>query len=144
MLSQEERARLLDEALSRVSVAWRRETFDRPVELLMEVMSPTRPDQQRLAVLLRRDGDIQIEYHVAGKRGSPFELLLGPCDEYEKCVAEAARIVADLLAERLLLAYDRGFFKSGNRFVEPSEVTPEVRDHLKWSTSWHGSHDFER
>jgi len=144
MLSQEKRAHLLDEALSKISVPWRRESFAEPLELLMEVVSPTRPDQQRLVVLLRRDGDIQVEYHVAGKRGSPFELLLGACDEYEQCVAEAARIVADLIAERLVLAYDGSFWKGGRRFLKPSEGTTEIRNDLKWITSWQASHDFER
>ena|ERR1044071_530696 len=151
MLSQAQRAHLLQQALSEIPVAWAVTTKSDSrssvelVELRMDLPSPTRPAEQQLAVLLRPDGDIQIEYHVAGQRGSPFEWLLGPCARREQeCVTEAKRIVVDLLAERLVLAYDGRLFRGGRRFVSPSELGAAGRRHLTWVTSWRGTYDWHR
>ena len=72
---------LLDQALARAipdSRGWtRRQTpaDSHAFEYWVEVRSPTRPTVQHLRILLRHDGDIQVEYHDANKSGSPFELL---------------------------------------------------------------------
>ncbi len=81
MVNQEERIRLLDDALSRAipeSSAWARgklSSFAGEPEFWTEVRSPLRPTIQCLKVVLRWDGDIQVEFHIANKPGSPFEAL---------------------------------------------------------------------
>jgi hypothetical protein len=42
----------------------------------IEVPSPLCPSTQRLNIVRRRAGEIQIEYHFAVKRGSLFEILI--------------------------------------------------------------------
>src|SRR6266478_2633313 len=99
--------RLLDEALARAipdSRSWTRRQAppdSHEFEYWLEVRSPTRPTVQHLRILLRHDGDIQVEYHDADKSGSPFELLFVLEAGHEKeAIKQASLFVADVLAER--------------------------------------------
>jgi hypothetical protein len=60
----------------------------------------------------------------------------------EEAIKQASRFVADLLAERLVLGYGKDAFRGGRRFLIPS-LAEANRRHLKWSTSWLGTHDWE-
>jgi hypothetical protein len=107
----------------------------------IEVRSPLRPLVQRLNILLRPDGDIQVEYHVSDKRGSPFETLIVLADGQEAAaIEEASGVVADLLAERLVLAQSEGPFRGDIRFLKPSSL--QDRRRLSWITSWLGTFDW--
>jgi hypothetical protein len=141
--------RLLDEALARAipeSREWGRGQSPAGTgdfEYWVEVRSPARPTVQRLRILLRHDGDIQVEYHIAEKSGSPFELLFVLEAGHEKeAIKQASLFVADVLAERVVLAYGKGLFKGGRRFLIPP-LAEANRRHLKWSTSWLGTYDWQ-
>lgn len=140
---------LLDQPLARAipdSRGWtRRQTpaDSHEFEYWVEVRSPTRPTVQRLRILLRHDGDIQVKYHIAGKSGSPFELLFVlEAGHEEEAIKRASQFVADILAERLVLVYSKGVFKTGRRFLIPP-LAEASRRHLKWSTSWLGTYDWQ-
>lgn len=152
LISQGDRIRLVNEALAREapdSNRWARgnspATSDFRGQSLywIEVRSPLRPAVQRLNILLRHDGDIQVEYHIGGKRGSPFEMLFVLEEGQESAGIEGvARFVADVLAERLALAYSQSLFKGGRRFFKPGSLTESHRHSLSWITSWLGTFDW--
>ena len=144
--------RLIDDAFARrvpESSGWKRERSPATSgsrgqsEYRIEVRSPLRPAVQRLNILLRYDGDIQVEYHITGKRGSPFEMLIVLAEGQEAAaIEEASLFVADLLAERLVLANAKGVFKGGRRFLKPSSLTKSDRHSFSWITSWLGTFDW--
>lgn len=114
LFNQGARMQLFEEALSRAipeSRAWPRGSLPATPassgqsEYWTEVRSPLRPTFQSLKVVVRWDGDIQVEYHIAGRPGSPFEVLFPvPPGEDAQVIEAVSVFVADLLAERLLLA----------------------------------------
>src|ERR1700745_317664 len=141
--------RLLDEALAHAipeSREWTRGQVPADsleFEYWVEVRSPTRPTVQHLRILLRHDGDIQVEYHDANKSGSPFELLfILEAGHEEEAIKQVSLFVADVLAERLVLVYGKGVFRGGRRFLIPALVEANRR-HLKLSTSWLGTYDWQ-
>lgn len=150
MIRQEDRIRLLDDALAREVPDSRERARERSLtdsgssrqlEYWIEFPSLLRPTAQRLVVLLRRDGDMQVEYHIADKVGSPFEMLFDVRDGQERsAIEEVSRFVADLLAERLVLAYAKGLFKGGSYFLPPESLTDQHR--FSWITSWLGTFDW--
>lgn len=152
-MNQSDRARQLDDALASVlpeSRAWTRHhptaasasSLD-PLGYWLEIDSPVRPGDQRLVVLLRPDGDIQVEYHVRGRREEPFEALFPIPDGREaEAIKEVAEFVRDLVAERLTLAYARGFLRGGRRFIAPDELARD-RPQFLWATSWRGTYDWQ-
>jgi hypothetical protein len=96
-----------------------------------------------LTILLRHDGDIQVEYHIAGQRGSPFEqLFVFKDDQAANAVDDVARCVAALLSEQLILGYAKGLFRGGPRFFAPSFLTDSIRRQLRWITSWRATYDW--
>jgi hypothetical protein len=112
-------------------------------EYWVEVRSPARPTVQHLRIFLRHDGDIQVEYHDASKSGSPFELLfILEAGHEEEAIKQASLFVADVLSERLVLVYSKGVFRGGRRFLIPA-LAEANRRHLKWSTSWLGTYDWQ-
>jgi hypothetical protein len=140
---------LLDEALARTipeSREWARGQSPAgrdESEYWVEVQSPARPTVQHLRILLRHDGDVQVEYHDAKKSGSPFELLfILEAGHEEEAIKQASLFVADVLAERLVLVYSKGVFRGGRRFLIPA-LAEANRRHLKWSTSWLGTYDWQ-
>ena len=149
-MAQEHRLHLLDEALALAvpeSRAWARRAWPEneafPTEYSIDVPSPLRPEAQHLTILLRHDGDIQVEYQIAGERGSPFEaLFVINDDQAADAIDEVARFVADLLSEKGILAYAKGFWRGGRRFLAPSILTDSARPELLWTTSWRGTYDW--
>src|SRR5262245_59560198 len=137
MVNTDERARLLDETLARRVPnpdQWARfkRSFDGPSagsEVWVEYPPLDQLQGQHLVVLLRRDGDVQVEWHVSGERGSPFELSM-PCDvqPLNEVIDEAAKFVADVLSENIILAYHDGLFRGGRRFLRTVEVADARRD----------------
>ena len=114
---------------------------DAPREYWMEAASPIQPTAQKLVVRLRHDGDLQVEYHVEGKRGSPFEALFLVPDHEEVAVTTAvAHFVSDLVNERLVLAYADGIIGGGRRFLALEKLAMTSRG-LSWVTSWRGTYD---
>lgn len=94
--------------------------------------------------MLRWGGDIQVEYHICDKPGSPFEALFPVPKGEEAEVIEAVSVfVADLLAERPVLGYEKGFFKGGRRFDTPGPLTESRRCKFRWTTSWLGTFDWQ-
>ena len=149
MVDQETRIRLLEDALSRAipeSYAWARGRSSVTPDLLQywtEVRSSLRPTVQSLKVVLRNDGDIQVEYHIADKPSSPFEMLFVlPAGQESEAIKAVSQFVADLLAERLILVYAKSLFKGGRRFVAPGSITELNRHTLRWTTSWLGTFDW--
>jgi hypothetical protein len=149
MVSQEHRKCLLDEALARAipeSRGWTRgqtPAGTAEFQYWIEVRSPVRPTAQRLRILLRHDGDIQVEHYIADKAGSPFEVLFVLAAGKEpEAIEQASLFVAEVLAERLVLVCAKGFFKGGRRFITPA-LAKSDRRHLEWSTSWLGAHDWQ-
>ena len=153
MISQQDRVRHLNEALARAvpkSLEWIRRTsasIPAPASesvYSIEIQSPVRPESQRLVILLRQDGDIQVEYHIANKKGTPFEVLFPLCEGQEGEVIEnVSAFVADLLSERLVLAYAKRWLKGGRRFLVAQNITESERRTLRWITSWLGTYDWE-
>jgi hypothetical protein len=149
MYNQQDIILLLDDALLRAipeSGAWVRvrtsARSDEP-QYWIEVRSPLRPSTQHLNILLRHDGEIQIEYHFTVKSGSPFEMLIPLVAGRELAgIEEATLFVADLLAERLVLVHTKGVFRGGRRFLNPCSLTESARRDLSWITSWLGNFDY--
>jgi hypothetical protein len=152
MISQEDRIRIINGAFARrvaASSGWARERLPATsgprgeTEYRIEVRSPLRPALQRLDIVLRHDGDIQVEYHIADKRGSPFEMLIVLAEGQEAvAIEEASLFVADILAERLVLANAKGIFRGGRRFLKPGSLTESDRRGFNWITSWLGTFDW--
>lgn len=109
----------------------------------IEIQSPVRPVARRLRVHLRHDGDIQAEFHIEGKPGSPFEcLFVLQAGHEEEAIERVSRFVTDLITERIVLAYAKGILKGGRRFLVPG-LAESDRRHLKWTSSWLGTHDWQ-
>jgi hypothetical protein len=148
-MRQEDKIRLMDESLVRAlpeSHGWARGRWTAGTDgfgYWIEVESRARPIVRRLRIVLRHDGDIQVEFHIDGKPGSPFECLfvLQAGDE-EQAIEDVSRFVGHLIAERLVLGYARGMFRGGRRFLAPERAESDRR-HLKWTTSWLGTHDWQ-
>jgi hypothetical protein len=108
----------------------------------LEWLSPVRAETDRLALVLRDGGDLQLEYHVQGKRGTPFEVLWdGDPASDESILEEAVSLVADLLSERRVLAMHPGLFRGGRDFPTAAEVTGPSGDRFRWIVSWRGTYD---
>jgi hypothetical protein len=148
MVSAEKRQQLAEDALARrvpSSTSWShsRRQFESPpgTDIWFEYPSPDQRQGQHLVLLLRRDGVVQVEWHVAVKKGSPFELFL-PTDRdpVETVIDEAAQFVADVLRDDVVLAYQGGWIGGGGRFLERHEVPGARRDlRFLWIVSWNGT-----
>ena len=107
-----------------------------------EVESPAVPGR-RLEVVLREDGDVDVCVHwdpsARGPEEAHFPVEEGRAPDTYRAVAT---LVADLAAERLVVAFRRGWFRGGREFLRPSELTPERRRTLSWIVSWRGTHDW--
>ena len=95
---------------------------------------------KRIAVVIRPDGDIQVEFHIDGRSGSPFEALFAvPEGSEESAAGEVCGFVTALLNERIVLAVDGRPFRGGNRWISPNDLGG-IRN-LAFSASWGGSFD---
>ena len=150
-IGQKERRRLLETVLAHAipdSKNWKRELTSTPgfpenESYWMEVHSPNRPTEQSLVVMLRPDGNIQVEYHIASEPGSPFEsfFILPPGSEPD-AIEQISRFVAELLTEKVVLTWRKGFFRGGRYFIPIDLLTKYERSKLRWITSWLGTFDW--
>ena len=51
--------------------------------------------------------------------------------------------VAELLAERLVLAFAKSFLRGGRCFLDPKTITESERRSLRWIASWLGTYDWQ-
>ena len=145
----ESRLAILDKALAAKlpeAAQWPREqrVFPDPkpgTDIWIETRNPA---GQHLALLLRRDGDVQVSWEVPAR--GVYELFLAvPEDEYEEGVTEAAAFVSNVINERVVLAWDGSFFRGGRRFIPTAEVAQaRAKRTIKWMASWGATHDWAR
>ena len=126
-LSDPDRIELLDRQIARLlpeAAGWSRgqETFPAPsagTDIWIE--PPPARDDQRLLLLLRRDGDMQVAWHVPNH--SDFECFFVVAEEeYEQGISAALSLVADVLAERVVLVHDTSWFSMRGSFVPLEEL----------------------
>ncbi len=93
------------------------------------------------------DVDVRLEYdapHPATGRGpaeAHFLIATEGAAGDADALAAVARFVADLLAERFVLALRSGWFRGGREFLAPAELTPERRRGFDRVVSWRGAYD---
>lgn len=64
-------------------------------------------DSKRLCVVLRDDGDVQVEFHIEGQRGSPLSSSMLPrTNPRRRQRRKIETFVQDLVEKRLVLALD--------------------------------------
>ncbi|HET7549766.1 MAG TPA: hypothetical protein VFK04_00655 [Gemmatimonadaceae bacterium] len=110
----------------------------------VETFSSTAPDGRKLAVGI--GGHEITVYFFVGPTGTgrgPYEAN-GTVPEGDETgfLEEGARFVADLVEERLVLVSRQGWLRGGTDFIEPAELTPELRRRLEWIASWRGTYDW--
>jgi hypothetical protein len=104
------------------------------------IVGEWRHGSRRLAVLVRNDGDVQVEFHVPDETGSPFEALFVVPPGEEPQVAQAvSEFVERLLSEELVLAIDGRFMRGGRLWLKSKEL--ETAKHPAFVLSWRGSFD---
>ena len=118
-------------------------------ERLLAALTPQRTEgvvdertagPKRLAVVVRPDGDVQVEFHVGGRPGSPFEaLFVIPAGAEENAVREIADFVTSLVDETIVLVYDDHPVRGGRRWVPAAEL--DRTKGVAFASSWHGSFD---
>ena len=97
-------------------------------------------ESKRLRVVVREDGDVDVEFHVRGRRGTPFEAhYVVPKGEEEEAAAEIAQFVDDLLAERLVYSSRTRLFRGTRRWLRPEELPRPTRPGSV--VSWRGTYD---
>jgi hypothetical protein len=149
---QESKARILDEVLAKrlpESRSWPRCHLpmgqvlkDEQRSTWIEIPSPVRPDEQRLCIHLRHDGDIQVEYYLEGKQFPREWLFILPEGEERGAIESVVQFVEDILNERLVLAKRRGFWKCAD-YLSADQVERD-RGKWVWVTSWQGTYDWKR
>src|SRR5438876_11824519 len=83
----------------------------------IQVPAPETAPDRHLVIHLRPDGDLQVEFHIPKRRGSPFEqLIVIPDEAFEEALDEAVAFVSRLLKEDLVLAWDSRLLGGGRRF----------------------------
>ena len=95
---------------------------------------------QSLALVRRPGGELLLEYHVQGKRGSPFELLWIGDPESGDVAEHIARFVVELLTERRVLAMARRFWWGERQFPLIAELTAPKSKRFSWVVSWRGTY----
>lgn len=96
--------------------------------------------RKRLSVVVRPDGDVQVEFHVRGRRGSPFEALFTVTEGSEEAAGdEICTFVGKILDEQTVLAVDGRLFRGGQRWLAPDELA--TLGNLEFAASWRGSFD---
>jgi hypothetical protein len=96
----------------------------------------------RLVIRERDPADLEVALFVPDKRGSPFEqLLIGTRAEELDVAAAAVELVCDLIAERMVLGMQTGFWNGGRTF-KVGDLSEEPRRALSWIVSWRGTYDW--
>ena len=107
------------------------------------IADPSGHSDRVIEVRIRDDSDVEVKFFVPGKPSSPFEQVFsGPTPEAEMVLREALSFVADLIADRIVLAWDSRLLRGGRRFLNASDLKPESLRHLAWVVSWRGTHDW--
>jgi hypothetical protein len=96
---------------------------------------------QSLAVVRLPGGELQLEYHIQGKRGSPFELLWAGDPESDDLLEHIVRFVAELLTERRVLAMAPRFWWGERQFPLASELAARKSKGFHWVVSWRGTYN---
>lgn len=94
---------------------------------------------RQLTIHFRDDGDIDVAFALQGVKGSPFEQHFIVHREASSTAAAAiVHFVSDLVAERIVLAYVRGW-KGGRKFIAPQDHAAFAR--AEWTASWLRTYD---
>lgn len=107
-------------------------------------IAPPSGDSGRLIEVRVRDvADLEVAFFVPTKPGSPFEqVFTGPPEDADMVLHEAVTFVCDLIADRVVLAWDSRPFRGGRRFLNASDLTPAALRHFAWVVSWRGGRDW--
>ncbi len=103
--------------------------------------APVEPEARRLEIELRADGDVDVRFHLPERKGGPFEAHFVVWENPDEGMVAVAGFVADLIEERLILGWDRSFFRGGRVFFAPEELEPRRRK-LSWTASWRATYDW--
>lgn len=107
-------------------------------------IAPPSGDSNRLIeVRVRAIADLEVAFVVPSKPGSPFEqVFTGPHEEADAVIRETVAFVCDLIAERMVLAWDSRPLRGGRRFLKANDLTPAALRHFAWVVSWRGAQDW--
>jgi len=107
------------------------------------IACPSGDSDRLIEVRLRGAADLEVAFIVPTKPGSPFEQVFsGPTDEAEMVLREALSFVCDLIADRIVLAWDSRPFRGGRSFLMASDLNPDAFRHLACIVSWRGTRDW--
>jgi hypothetical protein len=113
-----------------------------PRDDTIAIANPSGDSDRLIEVRIRDDSDVEVALFVPGRPGSPFEQVFsGPVSEADLVLREALTFVGDLVADRVVLAWDSRPLRGGRRFLKASDLNPETLRHLAWVVSWRGTHD---
>jgi len=114
-----------------------------PRDDTVALADPSGDSDRLIEVRIRDHSDLEVAFFVPTKPGSPFEQVFsGPTSEADLVLREALSFVGDLIAERVVLAWDSRPLRGGRRFLKPSDLSPHVLRQLAWVVSWRGTHDW--
>ncbi len=110
----------------------------------IEVSDSSAKPGRRIDIFIRGESDFDVGFHVPGRQGSPFEQVMAGAAEEAAAVQRAVvQFVADLIAERVVLAMDDRLFGGGRRFIAARDLSASIMKHLAWVVSWRGTYDTE-
>ena len=108
---------------------------------LLEAPSPL--EDRRIEIELRPDGDVDVRFHHRAIGGGSAEAHWPiPPERESEVLHEVARFVADLVAERAVVGFRRGW-SGGREFLTAAEVSPERRRGLTRVISSRGTYDWD-
>jgi hypothetical protein len=95
---------------------------------------------RRLCLVVREDGDVDVQLHVANQPGSPFEAHFAIPDGDERDASVSiGRFIADILQERILYGLGSRFRSGTHGWLRRDNVPTHVRPGTL--VSWHGTVD---
>ena len=104
-----------------------------PAPLATRSSARRRHTARHIELRIRADSDLEVAFIVPSKPGSPFEQVFsGPTPEAGMVRREALAFVSDLVAERIVLAWDAQRLGGGRRFLKASDLNPETLRHVAW------------
>jgi len=105
---------------------------------LISISSLSAKSGRRIEIHIRDSSDFDVAFVVPEAPGSPFEQVIsGPTQDASAVVAEVARFVSNLVAERTALVVGP---RGRRQFVAASELRSEL-SRGSTSFSWRGHHD---
>lgn len=110
---------------------------------IIEIASASSDSGRSLEIRVRGAADLEVAFIVPSKPGGPFEqVFAGPVEEADKVIREACAFTCDLVAERVVLAWDPSLLRGGRRFLKASELTAAAKYDYAWAVSWRGGQDW--